>query len=356
MGTTTVVTGVLAQLEEFLDVHVPGFQVGADRALAFAALVNRDGGIVDHFQERHHALGFAVGAFNVRTQCAHRGPVVPQAAGKLGQHGVVLDGAVDAVQVVGHGGQVAAGKLRTQGAGVEQGRGGAHVVEAGEQVVELDGALFLVLFFDGQTHGDTHEEALRQLDAGIVVVNEVTIVQGLQAQVGELQITVALDRGAKAGHVVFTQFRAQQFQLDAFADVGGEGIAVQRVHLFLVGTLGHAQVLQCFSADLVHQQASGDLGVVGLHFDQGACGHHHGGVDVVDGDAVVQVLDGFGDDLVGVDVVQAFTGGADQVLKAAHVQRRLAAVFHGHGHFHLVGGLRELAGLLGTFLRLTVTV
>ena len=32
-GTTTVVTGVLAQLEEFLDVQVPGLQVGADRPL-----------------------------------------------------------------------------------------------------------------------------------------------------------------------------------------------------------------------------------------------------------------------------------------------------------------------------------
>jgi hypothetical protein len=29
-----VVAGVLAQLEEFLDVEVPGFEVGADRALA----------------------------------------------------------------------------------------------------------------------------------------------------------------------------------------------------------------------------------------------------------------------------------------------------------------------------------
>jgi hypothetical protein len=66
VGAAAVVAGVLAQVEEFLDVHVPGFQVGADRALALAALVDRHGGVVDHFQERHHALRFAVGALDAR--------------------------------------------------------------------------------------------------------------------------------------------------------------------------------------------------------------------------------------------------------------------------------------------------
>src|SRR5690606_26735682 len=145
VGAAAVVTGVLAQLEEFLDVHVPGFQVRTDGALALAALVDGDGGVVDHFQERHDALRFAVGALDVGTECAHRRPVVAEAAGKLGQHGVVLDGAVNAVQVVRHGGQVARRQLRAQGAGVEQRRRRGHVVEARQQVVELDGALFAVL-------------------------------------------------------------------------------------------------------------------------------------------------------------------------------------------------------------------
>ncbi len=85
VGTATVVTGVLAQLEEFLDVQVPGFQVGADCALALAALVDRHGGVVDHFKERHDALALAVGALDVGAQRAYRGPVVAQAAGEFGQ-------------------------------------------------------------------------------------------------------------------------------------------------------------------------------------------------------------------------------------------------------------------------------
>ena len=56
MGATTVIAGVLAQLEEFLDIEVPGFQIGADRALALAALIHRHRRIVNHLQERHHTL------------------------------------------------------------------------------------------------------------------------------------------------------------------------------------------------------------------------------------------------------------------------------------------------------------
>jgi hypothetical protein len=96
-----VVAGVLAQFQELFDVQVPGFQVGADGALALAALVDGHGGVVDDLQERHDALRFAVGALDMGAQGAHAGPVVAQAAGKLGQQRVFLDGLVDAVQVVG---------------------------------------------------------------------------------------------------------------------------------------------------------------------------------------------------------------------------------------------------------------
>ena len=64
--TAAVVTRVLAQLEELLDIQVPAFQVRADGALALAALVDRHRGIVDHLQEWHHALRLAVGALDMR--------------------------------------------------------------------------------------------------------------------------------------------------------------------------------------------------------------------------------------------------------------------------------------------------
>ncbi len=326
VGAAAVVAGVLAQLQELFDVQVPGFQVGAHGALALAALVHGHGGVVDHFQERDHALGLAVGALDVGAQRAHRGPVVAQAAGEFRQHGVVVDGAVDARQVVRHGGQVAAGQLRAQGAGVEQGGGGRHVVEGRQQVVELDGAFFLLRLFDGQAHGHAHEEYLRQFEADAVLVDEVAVVQGLQAQVGELLVALVVQRGAQFGQVVALELGIEQFELDAFLDVGRQGAGVQLGHFVMGGAFDHAEEAQGFGAQGVHQQAGGDVGVVRLAFHQGAGGHHQGGVDVLLGHAVVEVLQGFAFDQPAVDFGQAFAGFADDGLQAAHVQRLGAAV------------------------------
>ncbi len=66
-----VVAGVLAQVEELLDVDVPGLEIGADGALALAALVDGDRGVVGDLEERHDALALAVGALDVRAEAAH---------------------------------------------------------------------------------------------------------------------------------------------------------------------------------------------------------------------------------------------------------------------------------------------
>ena len=342
VGTATVVTGVLAQFEEFLDVQVPGFQIGTDRALALAALVDRHGGVVDHLQEGHHALRLAVGALDVGTEGAHRRPVVAQTTGKLGQHGVVVDGVVDARQVIRHAGQVAGRQLRTLGAGVEQGRGGRHVVERRQQVVELDGALFLLRLLDGQAHGHAHEEHLRQLEAHVVLVQEVAVVQGLQAEIGELLVTFVLQRGTQLRQVVVTQFRIQQVELDALLDVHRQRLGVQAGHLVVGGAGGDAEEAQRFGAQGVHQQAGGDVGVVRLALDQGTGSHHQRGADILLGHAVVQVLQGFIEDQRAIDLGQAFAGFGDQHLQAAQIQRYPLAI--GTGHADARVRLRRLLG------------
>ena len=60
-----IIPGVLAQFEELLNVEVPSLKIGAHSSLALAALVHRHGGVVDHFEERHHPLALAIGAFDV---------------------------------------------------------------------------------------------------------------------------------------------------------------------------------------------------------------------------------------------------------------------------------------------------
>ena len=52
-----------------------------------------------------------------------------------------------------------------QGSGVEERRRGAHEVEAGKQLVELDGAGLAIDLTHRQAHGDAHEEGLGQFEA-----------------------------------------------------------------------------------------------------------------------------------------------------------------------------------------------
>ena len=148
VSTTPVVTGVLAQLEKLLDVEVPGLEIGADRAFALATLIDRDRGVVDHLQEGHHTLALAVGAFDMAAQGTHRRPVITQTAGILGEQGVLLDGLVDAVKVIGDRRQITGRQLRAKCSRVEQGGRRAHEIETREELVELDRTRFTVEFVE----------------------------------------------------------------------------------------------------------------------------------------------------------------------------------------------------------------
>ena len=268
MAAATLVTGVLTQLDEFLDVLVPGFEVGADGALALAALVDRHGRVVDHLQEGHDTLRLAIGALDVSAERTHGGPVIAQAAGKLGQHGVVVDGAVNAAEIVRYRRQVAGRQLRAQRAGVEQRRRRRHEVEGRQQLVELDGAVFAVDLVNRQAHGHAHEERLRQLEARFVAVDEVAVVKRLQTQEGELVVTVGQQGVADLVQVVLAQGRVHQLQIGCAVEVGLEVLAIQAAH-FPMGGVGVGQVQEGHGLvpQVVQQQAGGDLGVVRLVFD-----------------------------------------------------------------------------------------
>ncbi len=75
-----VVAGLLAQVEEVLDVGVPELEVRAERAGPLAALVHGDGDVVADLQKRDHARAFAVRAVNVRAVAADRRPRAAEAA------------------------------------------------------------------------------------------------------------------------------------------------------------------------------------------------------------------------------------------------------------------------------------
>ena len=251
MGSATVITGVFAQVEEFLDIHVPGFKVGAHRPLALAALIHRHCGVIDDFQEGHDALAFAVGALDVGTQRPHGCPVVTQAPGKLGQHGVVLNRPVNAEQIVGYGRQITGAQLRPKGARVEQCRCRAHVVEGRQQSIKFDRSRIGVVFPHGESHCDPHKEDLRQLETHLVAVDKVAVIQSLQPEIGELQISLCFQRFAQHVEVKVGEIRCQQLQFNAALDEGLECLRVIRAHLPLRGALSDPHEAQTFCAKIV---------------------------------------------------------------------------------------------------------
>ncbi len=80
-----VVTGLLAQVEEVLDVGVPKLEVRAKSAGAFAALINRDGDVVRDFQEGNDAARFTVRPVNRRAGPANGRPRAAKPAGPFGK-------------------------------------------------------------------------------------------------------------------------------------------------------------------------------------------------------------------------------------------------------------------------------
>ena len=316
MGATAVVTGVLAKLQEFLDVQVPGLQIGAHRALALAPLVDRHRRIVDDLQERHHALALAVGALDVGPQRAHACPVVAQTTGKLGQQRVFLQRLVNAIQIVRYRGEIATGQLGTPGAGIEQRGRAGHEIETRQHLIELDGPRLAVDLVQRQAHGHPHEEGLGHLDALLVDVQEVAVVQGLQAQVIELQVTLRLQGGGQAREIELEQLVIEQFGLDALLHEAREVAGVGHGHVGGIHLGTHN-----LAPDGVHQQARRGTGVGRLALKQGACGQDGGLVDLVDGHAVVQVAHGLGQDRLGRHVdPQIFAGLLHQMRQRGDVE------------------------------------
>jgi len=173
-------------------------------------------------------------------------------------------------------------------------------------------------------------------------VQEVAVVQGLQADVAELQIAVGDQRLGQAGQVELGQLGVQQFVGDTLGDV------LREVgHVFGGGGGLRDFLAEDFLADRVQQDAGRHLRVGRIFFHQRAGGQDGGFVQFFDRYAVVQVLQRFSQDGVGVDVLfQADAGGVNQAGDAVHFQRLALAVFQ-HVDLRCFDGGGGALGFLG---------
>jgi hypothetical protein len=249
---------------------------------------------------------------------------LPKAAGELGQQRVFLDRLVDAVEVVGHRGEITRRQLRAVRARVEQRRRARHEVERRQHVVELDRARFAVDLVQRQAHRHAHEEALRQLEAAaadVLVDEEIAVVQRLQAEVAELQVALGHQRLAEHLQVVVRQRFVEEADLDAVLDEAREVIGVLGLHVRLCHFLADR-----LDAQRVEQQARGDVRVVGVLLDQRARRQHDALAHFLDVDAVVQVLERGLEDAIGIGAGQAFARRLDELRQPFDVERLLHAL------------------------------
>ena len=94
------------------------------------------------------------------------------------------------------------------------------------QVVELDRPLARARSScERQAHRDAHPEHLRQLDAAALVVDEVAVVERLQAEVLELEVARRDERRAEPLQIEAQQLRRQQLLRDALVNRVDEGLA-----------------------------------------------------------------------------------------------------------------------------------
>ncbi len=143
-------------------------------------------------------------------------------------------------------------------------------------------------------------------------MNEVAVIERLQAEVGKVKIALRLDGCSDLFHIILRQTWIQQFQSDSLVDVGLEVVAIESDHLGLGGDAGiHIEKGEGLTAQGIEQQAGSHIGVVGLLLDHGACGHHQRVADILLLDAVEEVVTGIFDDRLGGDVTETLAGFRD---------------------------------------------
>ena len=324
VGAAGVVAGVVAQLQEVLDVGVPGLQVHAGRALALAALVDCGDRGVERPQPRHDAIGMPVGGADQRAARAHPGPAHPDAAAELGQLGDVAVAGVDRLQRVGRRvQQEARGQLLVGGAGVEQGGRGGQVVELAHAPVQRQRFGHVL----AERGGDAQEELLRGLDhlAAVRVAQQVAVIQRAQAEVVEAPVQRRVDgvvELARIGLHELQQALVDQAELMAAGHGLREGVDPLAGHLLV---------------DHPGQQPRRQPAVLGFLAGEQGGGADRQLVQLGGGGTVVQAGNGAGGHAHRVHRVQSGAAALDRADDLVEVDRLARAVALGHAHGRLAG-------------------
>jgi len=162
-------------------------------------------------------------------------------------------------------------------------------------------------------------------------VQEVAVVECLEAEILELQIALGLQRRGQTRQVEAAELRFEQFGLDALSHIDREIISIAACHLGLGRLLRSAMNgRERLAAQAIEKQASAGVGIVRLTLDQGA-GSQDGSLgQFVFGDAVVEIAHRFGEDRLRRHIGQSLAGLAHDRGETSHVERNARAILEAH--------------------------
>ena len=141
-----------------------------------------------------------------------------------------------------------------------------------------------------------------------------------------MQVALRQQRLTQLLQVEIQQIWSEQFQFHTLGHVGGQRLGIKGLHVVLGGAGGDAQEAQRLSAQVVAQQASSDVGIVGFLLDHGPGSYHQRGAELFCSDAVVEIFERLVENLRFAHVAEFGAGLADNSVQAIQVQRRPAAV------------------------------
>src|SRR2546426_12554190 len=87
-----------------------------------------------------------------------------------------------------------------------------------------------IYLVQSQTHRDAHEERLRQFDARAMDVQEISVIERLQAEITELEVARCVQSSAEPLQVEIGQALVEELGADAARDEVGKGFGIALLH------------------------------------------------------------------------------------------------------------------------------
>ena len=203
MRPSTLLPGVLLEIEEITHINMPRFDVDSDRPFSGTKLINSNGNIIGDLQKRHDPPCRMLVPIDVRAHAPDLCPVPADTAAELAQQRHLFVAVKDPLDIVRCRTDIAGAQLVSWCTCVRECRRSGHHFKFAQNVIKLLRPGLAVELVLRQEHRHTHKELLRQLNRHpLPVFDEITVIECSDAQIGKLKVAFRLDVVVKIVKVI----------------------------------------------------------------------------------------------------------------------------------------------------------